>query len=84
MQPLLSPTVEVSINYELNRNPFDSVNNGNEITHLDVIGTLLWNTCTELSVSYAGNPSDLSSLARVRAIAFAVLNHAVPANLLGV
>ncbi|KAJ5463934.1 Meiosis specific protein SPO22 [Penicillium sp. IBT 31633x] len=82
-QPLLTSDIILLLDAELNRNPFNYVNNGAGISRLDMVGTLLWNTCTELSLSRTGNPNDLRTLAKVRALAFAVLNRAVPSDLLG-
>lgn len=50
---------------------------------LDVIGTLLWNDCTDLMTLRGHNPEDVLVLGKVRAIAFAVLNMAVTPDLLG-
>lgn len=48
-----------------------------------MIGTLLWNDCTELMISRGHNPEDVLLLGKVRALAFAVLNMAVLPDLLG-
>lgn len=48
-----------------------------------MIGTLLWNACTDLMISRGHNPEDVLVLGKVRALAFAVLNMAVLPDLLG-
>jgi hypothetical protein len=48
-----------------------------------MIGTLLWNDCTELMISRGHNPEDVLLLGKVRALAFAVLNMAVLPDLQG-
>ncbi|KAJ5780157.1 Meiosis specific protein SPO22 [Penicillium paradoxum] len=81
--PLLSPDIILALDNNLNRNPFNSRNTPQGNSRLDNLGTLLWNTCTQVSLSRADNPDDSQTLAKVRAVAFAVLNKAVPADLLG-
>jgi hypothetical protein len=50
---------------------------------LDVVGTSLWNDCTELMVSHGHNPDDVLLLGKVKAFAFALLNMAVLPDILG-
>ncbi|KAJ5471687.1 hypothetical protein N7530_009044 [Penicillium desertorum] len=81
--PLLSPNVIFRLDSDLNSNPFCLLPNASGHEELDMIGTLLWNDCTELMISRGHNPEDVLLLGRVRALAFAVLNMAVLPDLLG-
>ncbi|KAJ5260252.1 hypothetical protein N7505_009633 [Penicillium chrysogenum] len=81
--PLLSPNVIFRLDSDLNSNPFCLLPNTSGHEELDVIGTLLWNDCTELMISRGHNPEDALLLGKVRALAFAVLNMAVLPDLLG-
>ncbi|KAJ5855132.1 hypothetical protein N7534_007675 [Penicillium rubens] len=81
--PLLSPNVIFRLDSDLNSNPFCLLPNTSGHEELDVIGTLLWNGCTELMISRGHNPEDALLLGKVRALAFAVLNMAVLPDLLG-
>lgn len=81
--PLLSPNAIFRLDSELNNNPFCLVVNTSDREQLDMIGTLLWNACTDLMISRGHNPEDVLVLGKVRALAFAVLNMAVLPDLLG-
>ncbi|CAG8897027.1 unnamed protein product [Penicillium egyptiacum] len=81
--PLLSSNTIFRLDSDLNSNPFCLLTNASGRDQLDMIGTLLWNDCTELMISRGHNPEDVLLLGKVRALAFAVLNMAVSPDLLG-
>ncbi|KGO73909.1 Meiosis specific protein SPO22 [Penicillium italicum] len=81
--PLLSPNTTFRLDSDLNSNPFCIVVNTANRQQLDMIGTLLWNDCTDLMISRGHNPEDVLLLGKVRALAFAVLNMAVMPDVLG-
>jgi hypothetical protein len=83
-RPLLDSDTIAALDRELSHNPFSAVSSsGLDLKRLDVIGTSLWNTCSQLIATRGKSLADAQILAKVRALAFALLNLAVPSKLSG-
>jgi hypothetical protein len=82
-EPLLTPDLLFELNKTLNANPFNPVDAGPADSRLDREASDLWNTCTSMSVSCGNNPEHLRVLAKVKALAYALLNSSQASDLLG-
>ncbi|CAG8062261.1 unnamed protein product [Penicillium olsonii] len=83
-QPILPFDIISLIDDQLNRDIFNTPAGVNEnLTRLDAIGTSLWNTCSQLIVVRGQFGVDLCALAKARALAFALINIAVPSKVIG-
>jgi hypothetical protein len=83
-QPLLDANTIATLDLKISQDPFKyhwPVDQ--DFKRIDAVGTSLWNTCSQLILTRGHNPADVQILAKVRTIAFAILNSIVPSKVSG-